>query len=113
MKFDFPKEFFLGTSTAAAQIETPFQHQGKGLQAKDASIFNNTIKHEVHSDKDIEFITPFSEVYRMSMDWSRLQQAPMAEFDKDTLAHYIEFLRKLNHREVKVMLVLHHFSDPL
>jgi beta-glucosidase len=46
------------------------------------------------------------------LDWSRLQRAPYADFDEDTVKEYTEWLTALKSRNLHVMLVLHHFGDP-
>ncbi len=106
-------EFFFGTSTAAAQIETAHAHQWKNVISTDGSIFNKTIEHEKNQDTDIELIAMTSEVYRLSLDWSKLQSLPLANFDEATVNHYTYFLEKLVNRNIKIMLVCHHFAEPL
>ena len=43
MRLDFPKGFFWGTSTAAAQVETAGGDPWRGLRAKDGHIFERTL----------------------------------------------------------------------
>lgn len=113
MKIDFPEHFFFGSSTAFAQIETAFEHNWKGLKALDGFIFDNTCAHEQKRDEDLEYICMFGSVYRMSLDWGKLQRAPMADFDQSTIDDYISFMQKLRQRNMKIMLVIHHFTNPI
>ena len=46
MRLQFPQDFFWGTSTAAAQIETASEHSFKGMRAKDGHIFDRTSDHD-------------------------------------------------------------------
>ncbi len=112
MKLDFPDGFFWGTSTAAAQIETASDHQWRGLRAKDGRVFERTTDHEKRRMEDAEFIKRFGNIYRCSVDWSRLQTEPFAKFDKDAVDEYCNFFEKLEKGRVGLMFVLHHFAHP-
>ena len=109
----FPKDFIWGTSTAAYQIETAFEHDWKNVVAKDGYVFNKTANHEKQFESDAELILNCSNGYRMSMQWSKLQRAPFAEFHQETVEEYKHFLDILKKKGCHIMLVLHHFTDPL
>lgn len=109
---NFPKHFFWGTSTAAAQVETAAEHPWRGLRALDGYVFERTTDHEQRRDEDLEYIVQLGSVYRCGVDWSRLQTAPFAKFDKEVVAEYRDFFKKLQDRGVGLMFVLHHFSHP-
>ncbi len=113
MLLRFPDQFIWGTSTAAAQIETPFEHEWKGVKSRDGYVFNRTCDHELRRDEDIEYITALGNAYRMGFDWSRLQKAPLAPFDKAVVEEYRDFMKKLKARGTYLMLVIHHFSNPI
>ena len=108
----FPKTFFWGTSTAAAQIETAYDHQWKGLKARDGYIFSRTIEHEKQRDTDLEYIRRFGKMYRCGVDWSRLQTAPFAPFDPDVVDEYRDFFKNVRAVGMDLMFVLHHFTNP-
>ncbi|MFN7119631.1 MAG: family 1 glycosylhydrolase [Saprospiraceae bacterium] len=112
MQLTFPKDFFWGTSTSAAQTETAFDHQWKCFPSKDGFILDRTTDHELRRDEDLNYICQFGTVYRGGIDWSKLQRAPFAPFDTETTAEYQDFFRKLNARGMKLLLVLHHFANP-
>ncbi len=112
MRLEFPEGFFWGTSTSAAQTETAFDHQWKGFVARDEFIFDRTTDHEKRREEDLEYIRQFGTVYRCGVDWSRLQRAPYANFDEETVAEYHNFFRQLNNGGTQVLLVLHHFANP-
>lgn len=112
MKIQFPDEFFFGTSTAAYQIETAFEHDWVGVKARDGYVFNRTSDHELHFKEDAEIIKYCAPDYRMSLMWSKLQRTPYAEFDKATVAEYKAFIEDLKAKGVEIMMVLHHFTNP-
>lgn len=113
MILEFPEDFFWGTSTSAAQIETAEGHQWEGLEAKDGFIFKRTIDHEKQRLEDAKYITQFGSVYRCSVDWSRLQKGPFAPFEQSVVEEYQNFFAYLNDEGIKVMLVLYHFAHPI
>jgi beta-glucosidase len=113
MKLQFPDYFRFGTSTSAVQIETALDHDWQGFSARDKSIFTRTTDHELRWETDIEIISSLAPNYRMSFMWSRLQRAPMAPLDLDAVHHYRNLLTQLKERGVEIMLVLHHFANPV
>lgn len=112
MFLSFPKQFFWGTSTAAAQVETAGDHPWRGLQTIDGHRFERTTDHELRRTEDAGYIARFGSVYRCGVDWSRLQTQPMAKFDPLVVDEYCTFFEHLKSKGVSIMLVLHHFSHP-
>ncbi|MBL7872038.1 MAG: glycoside hydrolase family 1 protein [Cyclobacteriaceae bacterium] len=113
MKLQFPKHFRFGTSTSAVQIETAIDHDWQGFTARDNFIFARTTDHELCWEKDVEIISSLAPNYRMSFMWSRLQRAPLVSLDPDSVNHYRSLLIQLKQRGVDIMLVLHHFANPV
>jgi beta-glucosidase len=113
MILQFPDHFRFGTSTAAAQIETAFQHDWQGWVANDKSVFERTTDHEHRWEEDIDIIASLADNYRMSLMWSKLQQAPLAPLNVEAVTHYRQLMLKLQEKGVDIMLVLHHFSNPI
>jgi beta-glucosidase len=112
MRLVFPEHFLFGTSTAAAQIETAFEHDWEGLRARDGAIFNRTTDHEKRFKEDAELIASLAPNYRMGLMWSKLQRAPLEPFHESTANEYHNFIQDLRARGVKIMMVLHHFTNP-
>jgi beta-glucosidase len=112
MRLQFPNDFFWGTSTAAAQIETASDHSFKGLRSKDGHIFDRTADHELRRDEDVEHISRFGTVYRCGVDWARLQTEPFGAFHQPVVEEYRRFFKQLQHRDMSIMFVLHHFTNP-
>lgn len=113
MSLTFPANFIWGTSTAAYQIETAFEHDWLGVKAKDGYIFDRTCDHEKNFKDDAEIIASLAPYYRMSLMWSKLQRKPYGDFDAPTVSEYKAFIQDLRSRGVKIMMVLHHFTNPL
>lgn len=112
MSYSFPPDFIFGTSTAATQIETAIDHDWLGVKSKDGFVFNRTTDHELRFKEDAEIIASLAPGYRMSLMWSKLQREPFGEFDKQVIEEYLTFFNDLKARNVKIMMVLHHFTNP-
>ncbi|HEX6889267.1 MAG TPA: family 1 glycosylhydrolase [Chryseolinea sp.] len=113
MKLTFPDGFVFGTSTAAAQIETAFDHDWQGVKARNGSVFQQTTDHEKRFKEDAEIIASLAPNYRMSLMWSKLQRAPYENLHQPTVRSYRHFIEDLKGRGVDIMMVLHHFTNPL
>jgi beta-glucosidase len=112
MSLVFPDHFFFGTSTAAAQIETAFEHDWEGIRARDGAVFGRTTDHEKQFSEDAALIASLAPNYRMGLMWSKLQRAPLQPLDIPTANEYHSFIQDLRARGVKIMMVLHHFANP-
>jgi beta-glucosidase len=112
MRLQFPNDFFWGTSTAAAQIETASDHSFKGLRSSDGHIFDRTADHELRRDEDVGHICRFGTVYRCGVDWARLQTEPFGPFHQPVVDEYRKFFKQLQDRDMSIMFVLHHFANP-
>jgi beta-glucosidase len=112
MEYVFPKDFMFGTSTAATQIETAFDHDWQGVKSRDGYIFERTTDHELRFREDAGIIASLAPYYRMGLMWSKLQRGPFEPLHPETVNAYREFLTDLNARGVKIMMVLHHFTNP-
>lgn len=108
----FPVDFILGTATSAFQIEGAGKTEWQGFIGKDGTPLNNAIMHYERYKEDMEYILYLGNAYRFSMDWSKLQEEPFGDLNKDVLAHYEYIFKTLKENNKKVMLVLHHFSNP-
>lgn len=113
MKIRFPGDFIFGTSTSAYQIETAFEHDWFQVRARDGNIFHRTTDHEKRRDEDISIIASLAPHYRMSLMWSRLQRKAYAKFDEAVVMEYSHLLGSLRARGVSIMMVIHHFANPL
>lgn len=113
MRIAFPEHFTFGTSTAASQVETAFEHDWQGLKARDNFVFDRTTDHEKRLVEDAAIIASLAPGYRMSLQWSKIQRDPFGSLHRETAETYHTFLRDLRSRGVSIMMVLHHFTNPL
>src|SRR4051812_36446653 len=113
MTLQFPKHFQFGTSTSAYQIETAINHDWHGIKSKDGFIFDRTTDHEKRYADDVNIIASLAPNYRMSLMWSRLQTEPLANLDEVVKNEYHQLLTLLRSKEVSIMMVLHHFTNPI
>ncbi len=112
-KLTFPDNFLWGTSSAAAQVETASANNWRGVVARDGFVFERTTDHELRRDEDLEYICSLGQLYRCGVDWARLQPEALAPFDAAVVSEYQVFFEKLQARGMKLMLVVHHFSNPI
>lgn len=113
MKLTFPDTFIFGTSTAAAQIETAFEHDWQGIKARNGYTFDRTTDHEKRFKEDAAIIASLAPNYRMGLMWSKLQREPLGAFHPETAKEYHLFIQDLKSKGVGIMMVLHHFTNPL
>lgn len=114
----FPQNFSLGTATASTQIEGGETNSNwndwyrKG-QIKDGT---NPARANDHYNKYKEDIDLMAELgikdYRMSIEWSRLEPK-RGTFDEDAINHYIDEIKYLQSKGIRVLMTLHHFNNPM
>jgi beta-glucosidase len=116
--FRFKKEFMLGVSTSSTQIEgvnknnTWYEWCTKGDEAEskichDACDHWNRVKQDTELLKDLHVQT-----YRMSLDWSRIETSP-GEYSIDSIQHYRGEIQLLLESNIRPLVTLHHFSEPV
>ena len=113
MKLTFPSSFKFGTSTASYQIESAVGHDWKGIRSRDGHVFDRTTDHELRYREDARLIASLAPNYRMSLMWSKLQRGPLEPFHAESVHAYHELLLALKAEGVDIMMVLHHFTNPL
>lgn len=116
MDLNFPKGFLWGTATAAYQTE------GNNLNSDWRSIEEaieyeisqtNGIDHYNLYDSDFTFAKELGlNAQRLSLEWSRVEPEN-GKFDRKEIEHYREVLKYLKNNNYKVVLTLHHFSNPV
>ena len=113
MQYKFPRGFLWGTSTAAAQVETASNHNWRGQVAKDGYILERTTDHEKRRTEDASYIKQLGSVYRCGVDWARLQSEAFDPFDPEVVNEYQRFFEDLRQDSVRIMFVIHHFTNPM
>jgi beta-glucosidase len=139
-KMEFSKEFLMGTSTAAEQIEeTPnsdwgkfiqsaylnrqFESAGKGI-AKPGHIHNlgdyspeiilKKTNHNQMYEEDFKMAREMKHnAYRFSVAWDRIfPRADMTEPDPEGVEYYRKLIQSMKKNNLKPLLTLFHFSSP-
>ena len=118
------KDFFFGIANAPVQVEDQLDDNWMKLARSGKikafpNIENPEIKLEFWSKPDIE-INLAEElgigVFRLGIDWSRLMSynklLNQQVVNQDVLDHYLEILKKIKSKNMKVMLTLFHASEP-
>ena len=114
---EFPKGFLWGTGTSSYQVEgnnihsdwwgweqTHWPEEKRSGQACDQ--YNRY-------EEDFDLIKKLNQnTHRLSIEWSRIEPEE-GVFDQKEIEHYIKELKALKSLGIKVMLTLHHFSNPL
>ena len=116
--FKLPDNFLLGTATASTQIEggdtnnTWYKWCEEG-HIKDSSSCITACDHWSRVEQDTEILKSLNvQVHRMSLEWSRIEPA-VGKFSDEAMKHYRDEIRLLLDNNIKPMVTLHHFSEPL
>lgn len=118
MEIKFRKNFKMGVATASSQIEGGNSNSNwnnwydKGM-IKDSSNPARANDHYNRFKSDIDLMAEMNiEIYRMSIEWSRLE--PMqGVFSDMEFQHYIDEIKYLQSKNIEVLLTLHHFNNPM
>lgn len=116
--FRFPKDFLMGSATAATQIEGGFTKSNwvrwcEEGHIKDGSSCTRANDHWNRYAEDIEWMKKLNhKVYRMGLEWSRIEPEN-GRFDKSAIEHYRDEISLLLKNNIKPLVTLHHFSHPL
>lgn len=111
----FPEGFLWGAATSAHQVEGNnnkndwWQWEQKPGHARSDRACD--FWHRYQEDFDLAKRL-YNNAHRLSIEWSRVEPSD-GEFDEKALAHYRQILQALKERNMKVMLTLHHFTNPL
>lgn len=117
--FRLPETFRFGTATASLQIEGGdtnnnwyrwCQKEGAILDGTSCEVAND---HWNRIDEDVALMKELNmQVYRMSLEWSRIEPEK-GRFDEKAIAHYRDEILSLRKNGIEPLVTLHHFSNPL
>lgn len=113
----FPKEFLLGASTAAHQVEGNNRYSDLWAQEQmEHSSFaepsNDAVDHYHRYEEDIALMAGAGlNAYRFSIEWARVEPQEGC-FDESELEHYRKVIRCCREHGVEPVVTLHHFSSP-
>ena len=109
----FPENFFWGTATSPTQVEGHVDNEWTDYVASDGGHCRVACNHYHLYEQDVGLMAGLGvNAYRMGVEWSRLQSAPMAPLNQKELDRYIHLLDCLKAANITPMVVLHHFSNP-
>ena len=118
MKFTLPNEILLGVSTAATQIEggdvnsnwNDWYAQGRITDHTDPATGND---HWIQWQQDTALMAQMGlQIYRFSVEWARLMPEP-GKVDESAVARYRQELLLLKARDIRPLLTIHPFSNPM
>ena len=117
--FTFPKDFIWGSSTAGHQIEGDnihsdwwvYEHE-KIQTTPDWDMSGKACNSYEMYDQDAQILSDLShQVYRMSMEWARLEPV-RGQYLQQEVDHYIAVFESLKKRGIKIFLTLVHGTVP-
>lgn len=114
----FPKSFVWGTATSAHQTEghahndwTRWEenphHVWRGQRSGRASFSYERFAEDAELNHELG-----CNAARLSIEWSRIEPRE-GEFDEVALAHYRSVINAYRSRGARVMVTLHHFTNPI
>lgn len=112
----FPDGFLWGSGTSSFQVEGNIQnsewwnwemkYQKEEFRSGIAADHYNRYEEDFKIAEDLKH-----NAHRLSLEWSRIEPHER-EFDTAEIEHYRKVLQSLKSKNIKVMLTLHHFSNP-
>ena len=113
----FPKDFLMGASTAAHQVEgnNTYSDYWTMEQMKSTSFVEpsgNAVDHYSRYEEDIRLLAGAGlNCYRFSIEWARIEPVE-GQFDEAEVAHYRKMIRFCKDNGVTPIVTLHHFTSP-
>lgn len=113
-----PKDFLLGASSAAYQVEGNNVHSDLWLmeQMPHTSFAEPSLDacdHYHRYEEDIELLAKAGlNAYRFSIEWARVEPEE-GVFDEAEIEHYRDVIRCCHAHGVEPIVTLHHFSSPI
>ncbi len=118
-EFSFPEGFLFGSAVAGHQVEGDNIHSShyvKELAKKEkdpnAVLSGKACNHYEMYREDIDILAELGhQVFRFSIEWARIEPTE-GEFCAEAVEHYLDVLRTLKQKGIKVFLTLVHFTTP-
>ncbi len=118
-RVDFPKGFLWGAATSAYQVEGGnTNNQWWAFEQLEGKIERGercgaACNHYERYEEDFDLAQGLKHnIHRLSIEWSRVCPEE-GTFDSNEIEHYRRVLEALKERGIKVLLTMHHFTDPL
>lgn len=116
--FKLPNDFLFGTATASLQIEGGDRNNNwyrfcEEKKTADGSHCIAAIDHWNRYEEDIQLMKQLhQQTYRMSVEWARIEPEK-GTFNEVALEHYREEIEMLLANNIRPLVTLHHFSNPI
>lgn len=116
--FTLPDDFLFGTATASLQIEggdinNNWYRFCEENKTKDGTHCKMADDHWNRYEEDINLMKKLNmKVYRMSIEWSRIEPKE-GTFCNEALSHYRDEIKMLIDNNIRPLVTLHHFSNPI
>ena len=113
----FSKDFYIGASTAAHQVEgnnihSDFWAQEHMRSTSFAEPSLDAVDHSHRYEEDIRLMADAGlNAYRFSIEWARIEPKE-GSFDANELEHYRDVIRCCRANGIEPIVTLHHFSSP-
>lgn len=113
----FPKNFLIGATTAAHQVEGNNVHSDSWVQEQMKHSSNlepslDAVDHYNRYEEDIRLLAEAGlNTYRFSIEWARIEPEE-GVFDEAEIEHYRDVIRCCKAHGVLPVICLHHFSSP-
>ncbi len=116
----FPRNFLWGTATSSHQVEGRNSNNNWSAWEQEPDRIIGNAKAGLACDwwggrwkEDLDrAAASFQNAHRFSVEWSRVQPRP-DRWDESAIDFYRDMARGMVERNIKPMLTLHHFTDPL
>lgn len=116
----FPPDFFFGIANAPAHVEDnlsdiwiDFANKGGVAAYHNQTSPERRLDFWSNPQVELDLAQELGvKVFRMGIDWQRLQPRPGQALDVDALNRYRQILKMVKARGMKVMLTLFHHSEP-
>lgn len=115
--FSLPKDFLLGSATAATQIEGGDYYNNWYFWAKECRTYEcespiTADEHYILYKEDLKRMHEMKHnTYRFSIDWSRMIPNK-GEWNEEAVDHYRDAISIMLSYNIKPLLTIHHFSCP-
>lgn len=112
----FPKGFLWGAATSAYQVEggntnADWWQWEKKVQPKDKRSLQAADQYHLYPEDFRLAKKLLHNAHRLSIEWSRIEPEE-GLFNLEAIEHYRSELKLLKKLKIKVMLTLHHFTNP-
>lgn len=116
----FGKDFLFGVATSAYQIEgdnycdwTEWERKRRFFRKSKLSSCGKAADHWKRYIEDFFLLKELGvNAYRFSVEWSRIEPKP-GEWNEDALQRYLDMVVLLKKLNIKPMVTLHHFTNPI